>query len=300
VIDAVDLRLRDFRTSDHSDAELSIEFVAGDDTTGRAAPPPGSGRPVYDTPHGTLYYHPTVDALCGRLGRVALHCDASRGTAVQHSPGFTGRELYLATHPLTTIAMMELFERRGLFSLHAACLTPAESRGVLIAGPSGSGKSTLTIALARAGMSFLSDDVVFLEPDCDGVRVLGFADTLGLTGYAAARFAELGPLMDEPPADGFPKRLHRIEDLFGAATLRACRPTALVFPEVEPRGRSAIAPLDPGEALIRLTPDVLLTEPVSTKAHLEAIAALLGQVRCYTLRSGRDLERAAELVRAAA
>ena len=52
------------------------------------------------------------------------------------------------------------------------------------------------------------------------------------------------------------------------------------------------------EALLRLVPDVLLTQAESTRAHLAAIAELLTQVRCYTVRSGHDLERAAQLVRA--
>ena len=62
--------------------------------------------------------------------------------------------------------------------------------------------------------------------------------------------------------------------------------------------RARSTPLDSGDALLRLVPDVLLTDPAATQAHLRAIAALLEQVRCYTLRSGTDLERAAELVQA--
>jgi hypothetical protein len=41
---------------------------------------------------------------------------------------------------------------------------------------------------------------------------------------------------------------------------------------------------------------VLLTDTLSTQAHLQAIGALLDQVECYSLRSGADLERAAALV----
>lgn len=75
-------------------------------------------------------------------------------------------------------------------------------------------------------------------------------------------------------------------------------PSTLVFPEVAPEEPSAIRALDGKRALLRLVPDVLLTEPISTQAHLQAIGRLLEQVRCYTLTSGADLERAAELARA--
>ncbi|MBV9919486.1 MAG: hypothetical protein JOY78_01330 [Pseudonocardia sp.] len=172
---------------------------------------------------------------------------------------------------------------------------------MLLAGPSGAGKSTLALALAQAGLRFLSDDIVFLAAQSDAggaVRVLGFADTIGLTEHAAGRFPALRAPGEGPPDTGFPKRLHRIEDLFDRPALPDCRPCALVFPEVSPEHPSAIAALDPGAAMLRLVPDVLLTDPAATHAHLRAIAALLGQVRCYTLRSGFDLERAADLVAA--
>jgi hypothetical protein len=299
VIDAMELRLRDFVSEPAVDPELRFEFVSG--TVDDEAPLDGAARPVYDTPHGTLHYVPDADVLRGRLGGVELRCEAGRGVALFRSPAYAGRDLYLATHPLATISLMELLERRGLFALHAACLATGPDDGVLLAGASGAGKSTLALALAHAGMGFLSDDMVFLscdtDSDPDGVTALGFADTVGLTDHAATHFPALRSVRDEPPAPGFPKRLHRIEDLFGAPALPACRPRALVFPAVTPGRLSAIDPLDPGDALLRLVPDVLLTDPGSTHAHLRAIASLLKQVRCYTLHSGTDLERAAALVR---
>ena len=296
VIEALAARLRDFRSEPVSDPDVRLVFIAGDESASLL--PPDGGRPVYDTPYGSLDYFPEGDAMCGSLAGVELRCQASRGLATFRSPSFSGRDLYLATHPLVTISLMELLERRGRFSLHAACLAGDDGRGVLLAGPSGSGKSTLALALARAGMSFLSDDVVFLAHDGDSsaVRVLGFADTVGISHFAAAQFSELSDLLP-PAADGFPKPLGRIEELFGTAALPSCRPRALVFPEVAPDEPSAIAPLDPGEALLRLVPDVLVTEPTSTQAHLGAIAVLLEEVRCYALHSGRDLDRAVELVR---
>jgi energy-coupling factor transporter ATP-binding protein EcfA2 len=205
----------------------------------------------------------------------------------------------LATHPLATISLMELLERRGRFSLHAACLAAENRRGVLLAGPSGSGKSTLALILAQAGMSFLSDDVVFLVPGRDAAEVhaLGFPDAVGITDHSAGRLHERGarPIL---LADGFPKRLGRIEDIIGVSALDSCDPRALVFPEIALDRLSEIAPLDPGDALLRLVPDVLLTEPAATQAHLQAIGMLVEQARCYELRSGTDVERAAELVRA--
>jgi hypothetical protein len=299
VLDAMELRLRGFRRAalPHP-GTVRFEFRSEEPTLAEIPGRSALGRPVYDTPHGSLYYLSEPDMLWGRLGGVHLRCEAGRGVTRLQAARFSGRELYLATHPLSTVSMMELMERRGLFSLHAACLATTDSRGVLLAGASGSGKSTLALALARAGMEFLADDVVFIAPGnaSSPLRAYGFADAVGLTDASVQHFPELRSLLEEPPADGFHKHLVRIEDLFGVPAPAACVPRALVFSYVAPDEPSAITPLDGGEALLRLVPDVLLTEPAATEAHLGAIAALLAQVECYTLRSGVDLERAGELV----
>ena len=296
VVEAMELRLREFSCAPGLLTPVCFEFLGGD--VGELRAPVAEGRPVYDTPDGSLHYYPDSDVLWGEFAGVRLRCEPGHGVALLHCPQFRGRELYLATHPLVTVSLMEVLERRGLFSLHAACLAGPDGRGVLLAGASGAGKSTLALALALAGVGFLSDDVVFLARDDDSspVRALGFADTVGVSEHAAARFGELRGLCG-PAAEGFPKRSVRIEDLLGVPPVRSCEPRALVFPEVAVDKPSDIVPLDPGQALLRLVPDILVTDAAATQAHLRTIAALLHQVRCYVLRSGSDLSRAAGLIR---
>jgi hypothetical protein len=292
------LRLRGFDGApDPQHPVLRFEFVAFQPK----APPSGPGRPVYETPYGPLRYYAEEDVLAGELDGVTLRCEAGAGLAMIAAPAFRGSALYLATHPLATVGLMELMERRGRFALHAGCLAAPSGRGVLLAGPSGAGKSTLTLALARAGMDFLGDDVVFIERPAIGpgarLRALGFADAVALGAFAAERFPELARHASQRPAEGFPKWLHRFEDLFARAPVPSCEPRVIVFPEIA-KLPSEITQLDGGEALLRLAPDVLLTHAEATEAHVAAIGALLEQVRCYAVRSGSDLERAADLVRA--
>jgi hypothetical protein len=295
VLEAIDLRLLPFATNCDAEPEIEITFVTGVDE--QSAAPTGHGRPVYDTPYGTLEYFADSDALCGALAGVRMRCEAASGSAVLQSERFEGLALYLATHPLTTICLMELLERRGLFSLHAGCVALDADTGVLLAGPSGAGKSTLALSLVRAGFAFLGDDVVFLRPEGDGVRVLGFADAIGLTDRITAALPSTTEALAQAPAEGFPKRLARIERLYDGPVLGECVPRALVFPSVIRESRSWIAPLDPAEALLRVVPDVLLTDPRATKEHLAAIGALIEQVQCYEYRSGADLDRGGELLR---
>lgn len=300
VIDAMERRLQGFRREALERPEIRLEFLVNGRGEEEAPPlPAGASRLVYETPYGHLHYFPDADTIGGDLQGVRLRCEAGKGVARLHSAAFTGSDLYLATHPLATISLMELLERRGRYSLHAACVAESDGRGVLVAGPSGAGKSTLTIALVRAGLCFLSDDIVFLrhDPAADTVGVLAFPDALGVTPHTAERFGELRALLAEEPRSGFPKRLVRMDELFETRALAGCEPRALIFPEVVRDRPSRLEPLDPKEALLRLVPDVLLTQPAGTQSHLRAIAALLARVRCYRLESGADLEGTAQLVR---
>jgi hypothetical protein len=300
VVDAMELRLQTFRRETIGQSEIRLEFLLNGHAEDKALSlPPGASRPVYETPYGHLHYFPEADTVCGDFQGVRVRCEAGDGVARLHSTAFAGSDLYLATHPLATISLMELLKHRDRYSLHAACVAESDGRGILVAGPSGAGKSTLTIALVRAGLGFLSDDIVFLrhDPAADAVQVLAFPDAVGVTPHTAERFGDLRALLAEQPPSGFPKRLVRMEELFETRALSSCEPRVLVFPEVVRDRPSRLDPLDPKEALLRLVPDVLLTQPAGTQSHLRALAALLARVRCYRLQSGADLEGTAQLVR---
>jgi len=95
--------------------------------------------------------------------------------------------------------------------------------------------------------------------------------------------------MAEPVPDGFPKRLVRIEAVSGAEQPSSCAPRLLIFPQLVPDGPSRLEELDAKDALLRLVPDVLLTEPAAAQAHLQALAELLAHVDCHLLLAGPDL-----------
>jgi hypothetical protein len=70
-----------------------------------------------------------------------------------------------------------------------------------------------------------------------------------------------------------------------------------VFPRIAGVPKSVLTPLDPGEALLELVANVLLTEPRSSQAHLDVLAELVEASECYRLETGTDLEGAVRLLR---
>lgn len=271
--------------------DVTYEIHVGDHRFGR----PEAARPVYDPPVGEVVYDDRADILYIDYGpRLRVLCDAARGRARASALGTEPADLWALSHPLFTLPLVEMLKRRGLYGLHAGGVC-RDGRALLLPGTSGSGKSTLTLALTRAGFGFLGDDTLFLR----GPRVLAFPDEFDLTDETVAFFPELAPLLEGGRPDGWRKRQLRVEREYGAEVVWECEPALLVFPRVAGGEASELIPMDPGEALLELAPNVLLTEPVSSQAHLDALAGLVERSRCYRLEAGRDLDEAVRTLEAA-
>jgi len=258
---------------------------------------PASGRPVYDPPLGEVIYDDAADQLYIGYGpRLRVLCDPGRGRARASAAGMEEEDLWSLSHPLFTLPLVELLKRRGLYGLHAGGVC-RDGRALLLPGTSGSGKSTLTLALARAGFGFLGDDTLFLAArPGEGVRLLAFPDEFDLTEQTLAFFPELAGLFGEAPRAGWRKRQVRAERAYGSPVVWECAPAVLVFPRVTGLPASELTTMSPGEALLELAPNVLLTEARSSQGHLDALAELVERSACYRLATGTDLEEAVELL----
>jgi len=295
VLGLVDDRLVTFRAGPGA-AASSASFRFHDRADGLAIPlPPGQGRPVYDLPVGQVVYFDDEDLLFVEHGGVAMAAALRQGV-VDTWVVAGDRARWLASHPFFTIGLLELLKRQGLFSLHAAGCSAGGGKVVLLAGPSGAGKSTLALALTRAGFGLLGDDTLFLGRDAGDVGVLGFPDEVDVTDATTGLLPELGYLLGRPKPPGALKHRLRAEEVFGQPVSTG-RATALVFPEVTSAVGSVLTPMAEEEALLRLAPDVLLTERTASQAHLDALGRLAGNCPAYRLETGRDLNRVVYLVR---
>lgn len=271
---------------------IFFDFESVSDTKRhRFGKPPGRAKPFYQLEDGDASYFEAEDQLylCYE-DRVRVLCNPGLGSACFSVLEPEIDNLWLASHLLFTICLVEILKRRGLYSLHAGGFS-ANGKCLLIPGTSGAGKSTLTVASLRANFDYMSDDMLFLIGRPDGFRVLAFPEELDISDQTAGFFPELSFLLRSPKRCGWRKRqIHPIH-VYGAKVAPEARPAAVVIPRIAEAETSVVTRMDPDEALLEMVPNVLLTEASSCRAHLDALRELVTSTPCYRLETGCDFDR---------
>ncbi len=271
---------------------IFFEFETVSNAQGhRFGKPLGRAKPFYQLERGDASYFEAEDQLylCYE-DRVRVLCDPGSGSAFFSVVEPENDNLWIASHLLFTICLVEILKRRGLYSLHAGGLS-TNGKCLLIPGTSGAGKSTLTVASLRANFDYMSDDMVFLIDRPEGFRVLAFPEEVDVSDQTAGFFPELSFLSGTPKRRGWRKRqIHPIQ-VYGAKVAPEARPAAVVIPRIAETETSAITRMDADEALLEMVPNVLLTESNSCRAHLDVLRELATSTPCYRLETGRDFDQ---------
>jgi hypothetical protein len=281
-------RLAELPPAAAPDADLTVTYAF----SAPAHVPPADARVTYASPASRAYYAPREDAFYAiHEDGATMRCSGRDGAAEIAAATTAESRVWVLTRPLLTLALMELARARGLQSLHAACLARG-GRGVIVTGPSGSGKSTIALALLAAGYDYVSEDLVFLRSEGDGLDVCGFADELGLTGDAC----ELFPLLEgaSVPAPGWPKGRAGVHEVApDARIVRTCAPTLVLL--LDPQA-SEVDEISADDALLELLPSMLMTDPDTCRRHVAALSALAGTATCLRLPARPDLVATVDLV----
>jgi HprK-related kinase A len=191
-------------------------------------------------------------------------------------------------------------EAGGAHLLFHAAGVAAGGTGMVLPGPSGSGKSTLCAGLARAGLSYLSDELVALELDTG--RLLPYAKPITIKAGSFAALRALGPPAGSGSGDAEAwagdewAGEERLLPVGGAAVAvgRPCEPGFIVVPRYEKGAPTRLAPLSATEAFVALA-----VNAVNFKAHgtvgTDALGALVARCECVALTMS-DLGEACRLV----
>jgi hypothetical protein len=286
----LDSRFRLLPGGEHTEA-ISFDFQSVPDASRHCVErPQGQGRSFYELPSGEACYFAAEDELylsfedgVRALSRPRLGCASF--SIVESRPV----NLFMASHLMLTILLVEMSKRRGCYGMHAAGFAK-DGKAVLIPGTSGAGKSTLAITLLRSGFGYLSDDMVFLRQRSDGLEILSLPEDVDVSDQTISFFSELDFLRGLPNSFGWAKRRVRADEVYGAEVIREARPEAIVIPRISAKERSSIRSIDADEALLEIVSNVLLTEARSCQSHLDILTELVRQTPCYRLETGRDFD----------
>lgn len=172
----------------------------------------------------------------------------------------------------------------GVTDLHCACVVRDEA-GILLAGGCGAGKSTLSLALARQGFGFLSDDCTFFSKYDGEIRAWGLIPRLKLLTDASVFFPELAGMQPAITENGEPAFEIDTENDLGIPRSRSCRPEQLVFLERTSRPDFVFTRMPAEEALLHLQENLLADTPEALEAQLELIGQLVER-GCWQMQYG--------------
>lgn len=280
-------------------ATISADFQSVPDASQHVVErPEGKGRSFYEFPAGEVTYFQDEDEIylnfndsVRALAKPALN--SLSFSLVESDPV----NVFMASHLMLTILLVEIMKRRDCYSMHAAGFS-SDGKAILIPGTSGAGKSTLAITLLRGGLGYLSDDMVFLRRADAGLEVLGFPEDVDVNDQTIAFFPELDFLKGSTKNAGWSKKQVRADEVYRSELVRQASPRAIVFPQISRNATSIVRPLTADEAFREIVSNVLLTDAVSCRNHLAILTQLVKQTPCFRLETGRDFDRIPALLRA--
>jgi hypothetical protein len=229
-------------------------------------------------PEGEASAAPVYRVQAGLLSFVAdAHNFATADTRTLTAIFFLS-EKTVADHTLVRWLFLEamaymLLTQRYVVSLHAACVA-RDRGGILLCGSSGAGKSTLSVACARAGFTFLSDDCTWILTGTDTPVAIGKPHQARLRGDAARHFPELEGL----PARALPNGKLSMEVptslLSGVRTAKQAEIGTLVFLDRRSEGAARVETMPADEVATLLLQDLPSYGPEVNAAHERTIGIL--------------------------
>ena len=225
-------------------------------------------------PGDAEHLYSVIDRAGSRIGRYAVLLD---GYEVS-SPASPARTLsFLMSH----INREAIGSSAQLVLVHAAAAALG-GESVLLPGPAETGKSTLVAGLVRAGLQYVTDEAVAVDPHTGSV--LAYPKPITIDAGAWSALADLEPHAEAGVRPFLSTQWHvpaaSISDATIAMTSRA---RLIVFPRFDPSSPTTLTPLSRAEALGALV-ECCFTSPMSGRQQLDTLADVVRGCDCYRLQ----------------
>ncbi len=183
------------------------------------------------------------------------------------------------------VTLIFLWKRAGHYHVHAGTAIDPGGRGWMLIGDSCSGKSTTTALLAARGWQVSTDDIAFLTARGDRAAIVGFRSPIALRAGGFELVGRAGgiPLASRGKTGFLPEEL-------GGRWIQTIEPEIIVFTSVGGK-RTVLEPVPAAAVmapLLHRSPWVLF-EPMAAQEHLDLLARLCRQAKCYRGTLAPDL-----------
>jgi hypothetical protein len=175
---------------------------------------------------------------------------------------------------------------------HVMFHASAVARGgdaVICPAPMESGKTTLAAGLVRAGLDYVTDEAVAVDPNGLGIRA--YPKPLSIDPGSWATLADLEPMPSEWMAQQWQVPA---TDIRPGALAGPCSPRFIVAPRYEPNGTTRLTPISRSDAVILLAENSFNFND-DGRRWLPVLGDIVRACECYRM-SIADLDDACALV----
>ncbi len=191
-------------------------------------------------------------------------------------------------------AVQSIYKRtKCLIALHAGAVSNG-NRCIVLPAVSGNGKSTLTAALISSGLTYWTDEIVFLQHKTFTINAIPAG--IGLKTGAWPVIQPFYPAIDKLPVylrqdDQYVRYLLPDSSQLCNDNMQPCPISALVFPTYHAKVETSFNAISPADALCRVTEAGYDITGGLDNDKVAELIDWIGQIPCYELKY-HDLNQA--------